>query len=258
MPKFSANVTLLYTELPFIERFEAAAKAGFKGVEFQFPYAYNLNEVAEKIKENNLEMVLFNLPAGDWEKGDRGLAANPSRVTEFQEGVGKALEAAKILGVKQMNCLGGLAPLNTPEDKIYQTFVENIKFAAEKLKENGIRLVIEPINPRDVPGVYLKTVDKAVQMIRDSGSDNAFVQFDIYHQQRTQGEIATTLLANMLLIKHMQIADNPGRHEPGTGEINFEFLFDFIDTLGYEGWIGCEYNPKTTTNEGLSWIYPYL
>lgn len=258
MPKFSANVTLLYPELPFIDRFEAAAKAGFKGVECQFPYAYDLEEIADKVNAHQLEMVLFNLPAGNWEAGDRGIAAHPARISEFQDGVGKALEAARILGVKQMNCLGGLTPLNISEDQIYKTFVENIQFAAGVLKEAGIRLLIEPINPRDVPGVYLQTVDQAVRLIKDSRSDNAFVQFDIYHQQRTQGEITTTMLANMLLIKHMQLADNPGRHEPGTGEINFEFLFDFIDTLGYDGWIGCEYHPKSSTDEGLLWLKPYI
>ncbi|MDL2284043.1 hydroxypyruvate isomerase [Oxalobacter sp. OttesenSCG-928-P03] len=254
MPKFCANLTMLFTEVPFMERFDMAARAGFRGVEFLFPYAFDLDRIAEKLQSNNLEMVLFNLPAGDWEGGDRGLAVNPSRVGEFQDGVGKAIDAAKKLGVKQLNCLGGLTPEGVSEDQIYKTFVDNLKFAGNALKDAGVRLLVEPVNNLDVPGVYLYRTQKALDLIRDSGSDNVFLQHDIYHMQRMEGELANTIRSNIAMIKHMQLADNPGRHEPGTGEINYRFLFSLIDELGYDGWIGCEYRPKTTTLEGLGWI----
>lgn len=254
MPKFAANLSMLFNEVPFMERFDAAAKAGFKGVEFLFPYAFDMDQIAEKLKSNNLEMVLFNLPAGNWEGGDRGIAANPNRVGEFQDGVGKAIEAAKKLGVKQINCLGGLTPEGVSEDKIYKTFVDNLKFAADKLKAVGLPLLTEPVNGFDIPGAYLVHTQKAIDMIRDTGSDNVFLQHDIYHMQRMEGELANTIKANISLIKHMQLADNPGRNEPGTGEINYRYLFKFIDDLGYDGWIGCEYKPKTTTVDGLGWI----
>ena len=254
MPKFSANLSMLFTEVPFMERFDAAAKAGFKGVEFLFPYAFDLDQIAEKLKSNNLEMVLFNLPAGNWEGGDRGIAANPNRIGEFQDGVGRAINAAKKLGVKQLNCLGGLTPEGVSEDKIDKTFVDNLKFAGDELKKAGLRLLVEPINNFDIPGVYLTHTQKAINLIRESGSDNVFLQHDIYHMQRMEGELANTIKTNIAMIKHMQLADNPGRNEPGTGEINYRFLFKFIDDLGYDGWIGCEYRPKTTTLEGLGWM----
>lgn len=254
MPKFSANLSMLFNEVPFLERFEAAAKAGFTGVECQFPYAFDMNQIAEKLKSHHLEMVLFNLPAGDWEGGDRGIAANPNRVGEFRDGVERAIEAGKKLGVKQMNCLGGLAPEGVPEERIYQTFVDNLIFAGSQLKKAGIRLLVEPVNNLDVPGAYLVHTQQAIDMIRDTGSDNVFLQHDIYHMQRMEGELANTIKANIAMIRHMQLADNPGRNEPGTGEINYHFLFSFIDALGYDGWIGCEYRPKTTTTEGLGWL----
>lgn len=257
MPKFSANLSMLFNEVSFLERFEAAAKAGFTGVECQFPYAFDMDRIAEKLKSHHLEMVLINLPAGDWEAGDRGLAANPGRMSEFQDGVGKAIEAAHKLGVRQMNCLGGLAPVGVSDDRIYQTFVDNLKFAGNELKKAGIRLLVEPVNNRDVPGAYLVHTQKAVDMIRDTGSDNIFLQHDLYHMQRMEGELANTIKANIGMIGHMQMADNPGRNEPGTGEINYPYLFRLIDELGYDGWIGCEYHPKTTTLEGLGWMALY-
>ena len=254
MPKFAANLSMLFTDVPFMDRFDAAAKAGFKGVEFLFPYAFDLDQIAEKLKSNNLELVLHNLPAGNWEGGERGIACHPDRVNEFQEGVGKAIEAAKKLGVKQLNCLSGRRPEGVSEDKMRATFVSNLKFAADKLKAEGIRLITEPVNTVDIAGAYLCHTQQAIDIIKETGSDNLFLQHDIYHMQRMEGELANTIKANISMIKHMQLADNPGRNEPGTGEINYRFLFKFIDDLGYDGWIGCEYNPKTTTVEGLGWI----
>lgn len=258
MPKFCANLTMLWNELDFPDRFAAAAKAGFKGVEYLFPYDYDKTRLAEKLAQHNLVQVLHNLPAGNWAKGERGIACLPDRVGEFQESVGKAIEYAQALGCKQLNCLAGLAPAGVPDEKLRATFVSNLKFAAQKLKEAGIKLLIEPINTRDMPGFYLNRTQQALGIIRDTGSDNLFVQYDIYHMQNMEGDLARTIEANLALIPHMQLADNPGRNEPGTGEINYPFLFGHIDHIGYQGWIGCEYKPRTTTDGGLGWATPYL
>ena len=254
MPKLAANLSMLFTEVPFLERFEAATKAGFKGVEFLFPYAFDLDQMAEKLKTNNLEMVLHNMPAGNWEDGERGIACHPDRVSEFQESVGMAIHAAKKLDARRVNCLAGKIPEGVSPDKVRQTLIANLKFAAGKFKAEGIRVVTEPINIYDIPGFYLNRTQQAVDIISETGSDNLFIQHDIYHMQRMEGELANTIKANISMIKHMQLADNPGRFEPGTGEINYRFLFQCIDELGYDGWIGCEYRPKTTTAEGLGWI----
>jgi hydroxypyruvate isomerase len=254
MPRLAANLSMLFNEVPFIDRFDAAAGAGFKGVEFLFPYAFNLEQIADKLQTNNLAMVLHNLPAGNWEAGDRGIACDPERVGEFQDGVGRAIAAAKALGAKQLNCLAGKAPEGVSADALRATFVANLKFAADKLKAEGIRLLAESINTFDIPGFYLNRTQQALDIIRETGSDNVFFQYDIYHMQRMEGELANTIKTNLPMIKHIQLADNPGRGEPGSGEINYRFLFKFIDELGYDGWIGCEYKPKTTTAEGLGWI----
>ncbi len=254
MPKLAANLSMMFTEVPFMDRFDAAAKAGFKGVEFLFPYEFDLNQIADKLKSNNLQLVLHNLPAGNWAGGERGIASLPDRVGEFQDGVGKGIEAAKKLGVMQLNALSGKVPEGVSADKLRATFVSNLKFAAQKLKAEGIRLITEPINTFDIPGFYLNRTQQAVDIIKEVGSDNLFIQHDIYHMQRMEGELANTIKANLPLIKHMQLADNPGRNEPGTGEINYKFLFKFIDDIGYDGWIGCEYKPLTTTEAGLGWL----
>lgn len=258
MPKLCANLSLLYTDIDFIDRFAAAAKSGFKGVEYLFPYAYPKEQLAEALARNKLVQVLHNLPAGDWAKGDRGTACQPDRVGEFQEGVGKAIEYATALGCKQVNCLAGLAPQGVAADKVRATFVANLKFAAEKTKAAGIRLVTEPVNNRDVPGFYLNRSQQALEIMDEVGSENLWLQYDIYHMQVMEGHLAKTIEANLARINHMQLADNPGRHEPGTGEINYPFLFDWIDRIGYKGWIGCEYNPQAGTAEGLAWAKPYL
>jgi hydroxypyruvate isomerase len=258
MPKFAANLTMLYNELGFLERFDAAAAAGFRGVEFLFPYAFAAEEIAERLARNRLTLVLHNLPPGNWEAGERGIACHPSRVGEFQDGVGKAIAYAKALGAPQLNCLAGIVPQGVTRDAARATFVANLAFAAARLKAEGIRLLIEPINTFDIPGFFLSGTRQAIDIIEAAGSDNVFVQYDIYHMQRMEGELANTIKANLARIRHMQLADNPGRNEPGTGEINFAFLFRHIDHLGYDGWIGCEYKPATTTAAGLSWLAPYL
>ena len=258
MPKLCANLTLLYNEVPFLERFRAAAQSGFAGVEYLFPYAYPCELLTDLLGENGLVQILHNLPAGDWEHGDRGIACLPDRVGEFQESVGRAIEYASALGCKQVNCLAGIAPESMPRERAAETFVDNLKFAAPRFKSAGIKLLIEAINTRDIPGFFLTSTRQSLDVIAAVGSDNLFVQYDIYHMQIMEGDLARTIEANLPMIPHMQLADNPGRNEPGTGEINYSFLLDFIDRIGYTGWIGCEYKPKTTTVEGLGWAKRYL
>lgn len=253
MTKLAANLTMLFTELPFLERFDAAAKAGFKGVEFLFPYAFRAEQIADKLATNGLELVLHNLPAGNWEAGERGIACHPDRVSEFQQGVDDAIRYAKVLNVKQLNCLVGIVPVGVSSELAQATVVSNLKFAADKLQAAGIRLLIEPINSFDIPGFFLTGTKQALDLIKATGSSNLFVQYDIYHMQRMEGELANTVKANLAQIKHVQLADNPGRFEPGTGEINYRFLFKFLEEIGYDGWIGCEYKPKAGTVEGLGW-----
>jgi hydroxypyruvate isomerase len=254
MPKLAANLTMLFNEVGFLERFGEAARAGFKGVEFLFPYAFEAAQIAEQLSANQLELVLHNLPAGNWEAGERGIACHPDRKAEFQDGVGKAIEYAKALGVGQLNCLVGIKPNNVTDGAAYGTVVDNLRFAAGALKAEGIRLLVEPINTFDIPGFYLSGTEQALGIIRETGSDNIRVQYDIYHMQRMEGELAATIKANLPMIGHIQLADNPGRFEPGTGEINYRYLFAFLDEIGYSGWIGCEYKPKAGTAAGLKWI----
>ena len=254
MPKFAANLTMLFTEHAFLDRFEAAAKAGFKAVEFLFPYAWTAEEIKQRLDANGLTLVLHNLPAGDWDAGERGIACHPDRVDEFRDGVGKAIAYAKVLGVGQLNCLVGKAPAGVPEDLLRQTVVDNLRFAASELKKAGLRLLIEPINTFDIPGFYLNRTVQAIEILDEVGADNAFVQDDIYHAQRMEGELANTAQKQLARIGHIQLADNPGRNEPGTGEINYAFLFAHLDRIGYDGWIGCEYKPAASTEAGLGWI----
>lgn len=257
MPRFCANLTLLFNEHAFISRFAAAAKAGFKGVEYLFPYDYDRDQLADELQKHGLTQVLHNLPAGDWVNGERGIACHPDRVGEFQDGVGKAIEYAKALQCPQLNCLAGICP-DAPVERQRAAFVSNLKFAALKLKEAGIKLLIEPINTRDIPGFFLTRSSQALEIIREVDSDNLFLQYDIYHMQVMEGDLARTIETNLALIPHMQLADNPGRNEPGTGEINYPFLFKYIDRIGYNGWIGCEYKPATSTEASLEWLRGYL
>jgi hydroxypyruvate isomerase len=253
MPKLAANLTMLFNEVDFLQRFDEAAKAGFKAVEFLFPYDYTVEQLKDKLTSNNLQLVLHNLPAGNWGGGERGIACHPDRVAEFKEGVDKAITYGKALGVKQINCLAGIKPQGVSDEDARATLVSNLKFAADKLKAEGIQLLIEPINTFDIPGFFLSGTKQALDIIKDTGSDNIFVQYDIYHMQRMEGELTATIKANQSMIKHIQLADNPGRFEPGTGEINYQYLFRMLDEIGYEGWIGCEYKPKAGTAAGLGW-----
>ena len=254
MPQFAANLTMLFNESPFMERFEKAAHSGFHAVEFLFPYAFSVEEIKQKLEQNNLSLVLHNLPAGDWDAGERGIACLPDRVAEFKNGVGRAIEYAKGLGVKQLNCLAGKIPAGADPELLHKTFISNLRYAATELKNADIKLLIEPINTFDIPGFYLSRTQQALDILNEVGSDNLFIQYDIYHAQRMEGELCKTIETNLSKIAHIQLADNPGRNEPGTGEINYPHLFEFIDSIGYQGWIGCEYKPASNTEAGLGWI----
>lgn len=254
MPRFAANLTMLFNEVPFLDRFERAAKAGFTAVEFLFPYAFRAAEIKARLDANGLALVLHNLPAGDWDAGERGIAVLPERVDEFRSAVGKAVEFASALGVGQLNCLAGKAPAGVADELLRKTFVANLRFAAAELKKAGLKLLIEPINTWDIPGFWLNRTAQAVSVLDEVDSDNLFLQYDIYHAQRMEGELAATIERHLARIAHVQLADNPGRHEPGSGEINYPFLFAHLDRLGYRGWIGCEYRPATTTEAGLGWL----
>jgi hydroxypyruvate isomerase len=253
MPKFAANLSMLFTEVPFLDRFERAAQAGFSAVEFLFPYAFATQEIRARLDAHGLKLVLHNLPAGDWDAGERGIACLPDRVDEFREGVGRAIDVAGALGVGQLNCLAGKAPIGAADATLRKTFVENLKFAAAELNNAKLKLLIEPINTYDIPGFYLNRSAQAISILDEVGAANAFLQYDAYHMQRMEGELAATIGKHLARIAHIQIADNPGRNEPGTGEIDHAFLFRHLDRIGYTGHVGCEYKPLTTTEAGLGW-----
>jgi hydroxypyruvate isomerase len=254
LPKFAANLSMLFTEVPFGQRFARAAQAGFTAVECQFPYELPAADIRSLLDANHLTMVLHNLPAGDWQAGDRGIACDPARIDEFRAGVAQAIAYATVLGVKKINCLAGKPPAAVSDAQARQTLVANLQFAAAELGQRGIALLVEPINTYDIPGFWLDSTAKAIELLDDVGAANAFVQYDVYHAQRTEGELAGTLQKNLSRIGHIQIADNPGRNEPGTGEINFDFLFGFIDRIGYSGHVGAEYKPAAGTEAGLGWM----
>ena len=255
MPKFAANLTMMFTEVPFLDRFAAAAAAGFRGVEFLFPYAFDRQRLADIVAAHGLQVVLHNLPAGDWEAGERGIACHPARVDEFRAGVERAISYATALGCPRVNCLAGLAAPD--EAAARRTLIDNLRFAAAALRDAGIELLLEPVNTRDVPGFFVSRNAHALAIMDEVGSDNLRLQFDIYHTQVMSGDLMPTIEAQLGRIGHVQVADNPGRHEPGTGEINYPYLFRRLDELGYAGWIGCEYRPAAATEAGLGWLTPY-
>lgn len=257
MPKFAANLSMLFTEHAFLDRFDHAAKAGFRAVEFLFPYAFDAAEIRRRLDANGLQLVLHNLPAGNWDAGDRGMACDPQRVGEFREGVEQAIGYAQALGVPRLNCLLGKAPAGVADEALRKTAVDNLRHAAARLKQAGLKLLIEPINHYDIPGFYLNRTAQAAALLDEVGADNAFIQYDIYHAQRMEGELAATMTKYLPRIGHVQLADNPGRNEPGTGEINYPFVLAHLDRIGYDGWIGCEYQPQGDTAAGLAWRQRY-
>jgi hydroxypyruvate isomerase len=253
MPKFAANLSMLFTELDFLDRFAAAREAGFDAVEFLFPYAYEAEQIARRLLDHRLTLVLHNMPPGDWSKGERGMACDPDRIAEFRQGVQLALDYATRLGVRQLHCMAGILPPRVTPQQARQTLVGNLGYAADELKPHGIKLLIEPINTYDIPGYFLSHSRQALDIIAECRRDNIFLQYDIYHMQRMEGELSNTIKANLPLIAHMQLADTPGRHEPGSGEINYRHLFALLDEIAYTGWIGCEYTPANGTLAGLGW-----
>jgi len=258
MPRFSANISMLWKEVEFPERFEAAAQAGFKAVEIQFPYGWSKRQLGEIAQRAGVEVVLINIPAGDPEKGDRGIGCLPQRVAEFREGVARAIDYARALGCKQMNCLAGVAPPEVASAKLRETFVSNLRYAAGELARHGMTLLTEPVSTQAVPGFYLNASAQALALMDEADADNLKLQYDLYHMRIMGDDLAQTIEANLHRIGHMQIADVPDRHEPGTGEIDFPPLFDLIDRLGYRGWIGAEYVPAGKTEDGLAWVKKYL
>ncbi|GJJ03717.1 hydroxypyruvate isomerase [Duganella rhizosphaerae] len=253
MPKFAANLSMLFNQAPFLERFALAREAGFDGVEFLFPYDYQAGQLAERLRRHQLQLVLFNLPCGDWNAGDRGMACDPRRQDEFRAGVHSALAYATELGAPRLHCMAGKLPAGVAPELAHATYVDNLRHAAAVLAPHGIELLIEPINHYDMPGYFLKHSRQALDIIAEAGSPNLFLQYDIYHMQRMEGELSNTIRAHLTMIRHMQIADTPGRHEPGSGEINYRHLFRHIDAIGYDGWLGCEYLPAGDTMAGLGW-----
>jgi hydroxypyruvate isomerase len=255
MPKLAANLSMLFPQLEFLDRFAAAAAAGFRYVEYQFPYSHSAREVADAARGAGVEVVLHNLPAGDMAKGERGIACLPGRSREFHDAVARAIDYAKAAGCPRLNCLAGLAPADALH---FETLVANVRYAARRLGEAGLQLLLEPINTRSVPGIFLSGTRQTVDVLNAAGEGNAFLQYDVFHMQIMEGDLAKSIERLLARIGHVQIADVPDRHEPGTGEINFDFLLRHLDTLGYSGWVGCEYNPRGDTVEGLKWARSYL
>ncbi|MQG18813.1 MAG: hydroxypyruvate isomerase family protein [SAR202 cluster bacterium] len=253
MPKFSANISVLFKEYSFMKRFEKAAAHGFKAVEIQFPYSIEKEQILEKLESNKLELILHNLPSGK-NITDKGIACHPSRINEFQESVFKAIEYAKYLKCTQLNCLSGIREVNTSKKISLETLISNLQFATHELEKEKIKLLIEPINYFDMPGFFLNTTEEGKAIIQSVKSKNLFLQYDIYHMQIMEGNIIQTIKSNLNLIQHIQFADNPGRNEPGTGELNFQYIFNQLDQMGYHGWVGAEYNPSVNTAKSLNWF----
>jgi hydroxypyruvate isomerase len=253
MPKFAANLTLLFNEVSFLDRFACARQQGFDAVEFLFPYAFEPEQITSRLSRYGLQLALFNLPPGDWNGGERGIACDPRQIDAFNDSLELALEYAEELGVRQLHCMAGLLPPNCPPQKAHATLIANLAYACERAREHGVDLLIEPLNHFDTPGYFLTTSAQAEAIIGEVGAPNLFLQYDVYHMQRMEGELGATLRRLLPLIRHIQVADNPGRHEPGSGEINFRYLFGLLDELGYAGWVGCEYQPRGDTAAGLGW-----
>ncbi|MBA1361457.1 2-oxo-tetronate isomerase [Burkholderia gladioli] len=258
MPRFAANLSMMYTEHPFLERFAAAARDGFRAVEYLFPYDFAADELKARLADAGLVQALFNAPPGDWAAGERGFASLPGREDEFRRAFDTALDYARVLGNDKLHVMAGLLPAGADRARHREVYLRNLAHAAEAARAAGILVVIEPINTRDMPGYFLNRQDDAQAICRDVGAPNLRVQFDCYHCQIVEGDIAMKLKRDFAGIGHIQVAGVPERHEPDLGELNYPYLFELIDTLGYDGWIGCEYRPKAGTSEGLGWLRPYL
>ena len=257
MPKLAANLTMMFNEWPFLERFAAASACGFRGVEYLFPYEWPAGELAAALENNGLTQALFNLPPGDWEAGERGLAALPGREREFRTGLEQALDYAGALGCTRLHAMAGIVADENDRQRMLETYISNLALAADLCRQAGVRLLIEPLNDLDMPGYFLTSSKEAVAIIDDVGSDNLFLQFDVYHMQIMEGHLARSLERLLPVIGHIQIAAVPGRHEPDAGEINYGWLLKHFDRIGYDGWVGCEYTPRGPTKDGLGWAAPW-
>ncbi|MFM7607482.1 MAG: 2-oxo-tetronate isomerase [Alphaproteobacteria bacterium] len=257
MPRFAANLSMMFNEVPFLDRFALAAKAGFKGVEFLFPYEHPAAEIAARLKDNGLQQGLVNAPPGDWAKGERGMAAIPGKQAAFRDSIKLALDYATALSCPRLHIMAGLKPEGVAHDTLTAVYGANLAYAAEECAKASVKPIIEPINHRDIPGFFLNTTDQAAAIIAAIGPEKLGLQFDLYHCQITEGDVVKRVERHLPLIAHMQVADTPGRNEPGTGEVNWPFVFKTIDALGFRGWIGCEYRPAGETLAGLSWFAPY-
>ena len=255
MPRFAANLTMMFNEVPFLDRFKAASDAGFKGVEFLFPYEHSPQEVAAKAKAAGVEIVLFNMPAGNWAAGERGITGLPGREQEFRDGVDKALAYAEQLGVPRLHAMAGIAPAGVDAQACRATLIANLKYAAKKLAEHNILLLLEAINTRDIPGFMVSTQEDSHTICEAVSEPNLKMQMDLYHMQVMEGDLATSLKRYAPQCGHVQIAGCPERHEPDTGEIRYEYLFRLLDDIGYAGWLGCEYRPAGKTTDGLKWFH---
>ena len=258
MPKFAANLSMMYQEHAFLDRFAAARNDGFKGVEFLFPYDFKPADIKRQLTDNGLTQALFNAPAGDFGNGERGLASLPGREAEFRTSIAKALEYAAVLGNNRLHVMAGLIKPTDSRPAHRATYLGNLEYAAAQAKPVGITIVIEPINTRDIPGFFINLQDEAHQICKEVGASNLQVQMDFYHCQIVEGDLAMKLKQHFSKVGHIQIAGVPERHEPDIGEINYPYLFKLIDELGYAGWIGCEYRPRAGTSDGLGWLKPYL
>jgi hydroxypyruvate isomerase len=258
MPKLAANLSTMFTEAPFLERFERAARAGFSAVEFQFPYGFDPDAIGAELKRNRLEIALFNLPPGDIEAGARGLASIPEARERFRRSLEPALRHALATGCRKLHCMAGV--LSGPADMAEReaTFVANLREATALFWPHGVRLLIEPLNPFDTPNYFLSSVEQAAAIVEAVGSAGVGIQYDFYHQSRMRGELIATFDRFRSLIGHVQIAGNPGRHEPDTGEVDYRFVLEALDARGYDGFVGCEYAPAGDTVAGLGWARPWL
>jgi hydroxypyruvate isomerase len=255
MPRFVANLSMLFTEVPFLERFSRARAAGFTAVEYLFPYDWPAEQLAEQLREQGLTQVLFNLPPGDWQAGERGIACLPDRVEEFRAGVDQGITYARVLGNRQLNCLAGLKPTDLDEQIAWETLVANVQYAADRFADAGLTLCLEAINSRvDMPGFMLDTTGKVMALLEELDADNVRLQYDVYHMQIMEGDVIRTMECLLPWIGHIQFADNPGRHEPGSGEINFSNVFAALDRMGYQGWVSAEYRSSSVTEDTLSWF----
>jgi hydroxypyruvate isomerase len=258
MTKLAANLSMLFKEVAFLERFAAARKAGFRAVEYQYPYDFDVQDVAAAARDAGVHVVLHNVPRGDADRGEHGTACLPGREAKFREDLERAVAYAAAAGCASLHCLAGVAPPGVEHAQLQATYVANLRYAAKRLGRQGMRLLIEPLSAGTVANYFLTGSAQAVRILDEVAAHNAFLQYDVFHMQMLEGNLALTVARLLPRIGHLQIADAPGRKEPGSGEINFQFLLPHVDALGYAGWIGCEYNPQGDTVEGLKWAQPYL